>query len=121
MGSRKERGNALKFVAHFEAMRSVAEACGYSLALHGSMQRDLDLIAVPWEPYCLTDEQLVESFCDKVSDLMRPTGNAGAWTEMPHGRRAVVLLITGSGYIDLSVMPRLDSPSMAVQAGYGGA
>jgi len=29
-------------------IREVARSCGYAIGLHGSMRRDLDLIAVPW-------------------------------------------------------------------------
>ena len=28
--------------------RKAARECGYALAVHGSMERDLDLVAVPW-------------------------------------------------------------------------
>lgn len=32
----------------FRLIWEVARGCGYAIGLHGSMKRDVDLIAVPW-------------------------------------------------------------------------
>lgn len=41
-----------------EGMKEIARENGYNLLVHGSMNRDLDLIAVPWvdEPACFPFE-----------------------------------------------------------------
>lgn len=36
------------YQAFLPELRKVARSCGYALAVHGSMERDLDLVAVPW-------------------------------------------------------------------------
>lgn len=41
-------------------LRDLARECGYALALHGSMGRDLDLIAVPWVEDAIAPADLVE-------------------------------------------------------------
>jgi hypothetical protein len=107
VSERKTRGPAVGYVAYFSAMARVAESCGYALALHGSLNRDLDLIAVPWTAHCLDADDLVAALVRHVDGLLHvPETDGGQWSPRPHGRRAVVLLLTGGGYVDLSVMPR---------------
>ncbi|HEY0076831.1 MAG TPA: hypothetical protein VGB77_22295 [Abditibacteriaceae bacterium] len=76
---------------------------GYALAVHGSMVRDFDLIAVPWvespsEPQAVLDE--IES----RFTLMRVSEP----TTKPHGRMAYTLNVSfGSCALDLSFMPTI--------------
>lgn len=96
----------------FMAMR--AHECGYALAIHGSMARDFDLIAVPWTENAKSAEELVARILDVMDgtifsmEQLDPTKP----TEKPHGRRAYSMHLrtwTGNAYIDLSVMPRKEA------------
>jgi len=93
----------------------VARVYGYAIGLHGSMARDLDLIAVPWVDSASPAEVLVEAIREAVDGFIRndpqhdgnkycqDTCNPG---EKPHGRRAWSIYFSGRRfYIDLSVMP----------------
>lgn len=81
-------------------LQTVLYSCGYALALHGSMQRDLDVIAVPWASKCETPEELVASICDRMGLTIGPNSP----TEKPHGRRVWTLMLMDIGFVDLSVM-----------------
>ena len=87
----------------------VARACelGYALLIHGSLARDLDLVAVPWTEAAVSDEDLVEAIrakCDGwVGVSAAKPGGVGA---KPHARKVWTLMLNGHAYIDLSVMPR---------------
>lgn len=98
-------------------LTEVARKYGYAIGLHGSMGRDLDLIAVPWVREASPAEVLVEAIRDAVGGSIRndpqtednkyalDTKNPG---EKPHGRRAWSIYFSGHRfYIDLSVMPIL--------------
>lgn len=37
------------YAFYFEAIKAIGLKYGYNIVLHGSMNRDLDLIAVPWQ------------------------------------------------------------------------
>ena len=37
------------YAYYFETLKEIAKEYGYNLVLHGSLNRDLDLIAIPWE------------------------------------------------------------------------
>jgi hypothetical protein len=80
----------------------VARSCGYALAVHGSMKRDLDLVAIPWTDRAVSAEQLVEALRSQAGGAV-PNGP----TEKPHGRRAWSILLGGGPYLDVSVMPRV--------------
>lgn len=102
---------------------AVARQYGYAIGLHGSMARDLDLIAVPWADEAAPVETLVEAIRDAVDGIIRndpPTeGNKYHQTtsnpgHKPHGRLAWSIYFAGHRfYIDLSVMPRITRPGTA--------
>ncbi len=92
-------------------MQLAARGCGYALAPHGSLARDIDLIAVPWTDQADSADLLVQRICGVLSAF---TGRAlrlsdDQWTEKPHGRRALTILLPGiCPEIDLSIMPRVE-------------
>lgn len=95
---------------------AVARLYGYAIGLHGSMARDLDLIAVPWTEAAAPAETLVEAIRDAVGGIIRndPMHDGNKYDQQtrnpndkPHGRRAWSIYFSGHRfYIDLSVMPR---------------
>ena len=98
------------YAAILPAVRAVAREHGYAIGLHGSTNRDLDLIAVPWTDEACDDRTLVEAIRAAVDG----TVYANSYPfKKPHGRRAWVIYLDGEPlpnghppYIDLSVMPR---------------
>lgn len=85
-------------------IRKVARTHGYAVGLHGSTQRDLDLIACPWEESASDPERLIEAI-EQETGLTCLRHNV----EKPHGRLGFLLYgaATLNGYpVDLSVMPR---------------
>jgi hypothetical protein len=94
---------------HFcEAVRPL----GYALTLHGSMNTDMDLVAVPWVDNAAEPEDVVKAIRDRISGF-------GGWDSdpgklMPHGRRGwliwfkdIELPFGGRCHIDLSIIPKI--------------
>lgn len=108
-----------------ELMKAGREV-GYSVAVHGSMARDLDLIAIPWTEDAVSAERLVMHIMASVDGRLANGGrkkpNSEEW-ETVHGSEPAVKLhgrlfwVIHVGrnrenlYLDLSVMPRAVSPS----------
>ncbi len=102
---------------HIATIRSVARELGYAIGVHGSLRRDIDLIAAPWtseasEPLALAlaIEAAVGGYIDNGS---RPDGPAYDLERKPpahnaHGRVAWSIHLGGGPYIDLSVLPRIE-------------
>jgi hypothetical protein len=40
---------------------------GYALAVHGSLARDFDLIAIPWRPYGSSHSDVLDEIIDRFS------------------------------------------------------
>jgi hypothetical protein len=88
-----------------------ARRLGYALAPHGSMKRDLDLIAIPWTESAVSAQELVKTFAEICNGYLaqskpRQGEKYRVPTIKPHGRRAYSIHLGGGPYIDLSVMPR---------------
>lgn len=76
---------------------------GYALAVHGSVSRDFDLIAVPWAKKISNPKVVIQEVMSEFS--LKKIGRAAVKN---HGRRAYVLHTTyGSFYIDLSFFPKI--------------
>lgn len=98
------------------------EQLGYAIAVHGSMRRDLDLIAAPWTDQAVSGEELVRAVCVTVGGYVIEDGTCGGrWNQAkqeweatevrnpeakPHGRMAWNIQLGGGAFIDLSIMPR---------------
>jgi hypothetical protein len=48
-----------RYASIIPEIRKIGKRCGYAIAVHGSMERDLDLIAAPWVDGALKPETLV--------------------------------------------------------------
>ncbi len=48
----------------FPPLQEIAKDCGYNLILHGSMNRDLDLVAIPWIDEPCSHIELLYKFDD---------------------------------------------------------
>jgi len=108
------------------AIREVGEQCGYAIGVHGSLERDIDLIGCPWRDSCVDAEYLAKRIFDVCNAIYGAVKWSGGWTEqskdeefkpppgslpnpsrMPCGRLAwtIILSVHSNHYIDLSVMP----------------
>ena len=93
-------------------IRVEAKKCGYAIGLHGSMRRDLDLIAIPWIENHVSRDELAVAIQKAACGL---ESQSYTWEEKPLGRFATAFPvcwtwhetppILSNGHIDLSVMP----------------
>jgi hypothetical protein len=93
-----------------DALRHVAFRCGYSLAVHGSLQRDIDLIACPWRDSAVDASHVADKIriaTEAIIGFARTRDVDPNPRVMPCGRLAWSFYLTheDSGpYIDLSIM-----------------
>jgi len=99
-------------------IREAARTKGYAIAVHGSVARDIDLVAVPWTEEAVSAQELVAELLRAVQEATKAAGHEEGYighegdgsvsllgTKKPHGRRAWTIHVDGT-YLDLSVMPR---------------
>lgn len=92
----------VSYATLYPRLREVARQQGYALALHGSLVKDLDVIAVPWTEEAVPPDELIKALVECVGGMLEP----GGLTKRLHNRWAATIRLVGiAGYIDLSVMP----------------
>lgn len=87
----------------YQDFRLIAIDCGYTLAIHGSMVRDMDLVAVPWIEDCKPVLYLVEKLCEAAGATIYKNLPYKE-TKKPHNRTTYSLAILDDWCIDLSVV-----------------
>lgn len=99
-------------------LREKARELGYAIGVHGTLKRDIDLIACPWTAEAVDARALANALRDVAAaingkaDFAWRQGYETWWAEgtpgnKPHGRLGWLIFLGGGPYIDLSVMPRL--------------
>lgn len=117
------------FAFYLEVIKEIGLKYGYNIVPHGSFNRDLDLIAIPWEEVLGDKEKMVDEICTiiggHVLDYSKHFATGGKrYSLKPHGRIVYVININRviemrcegflynikeysdpQYYIDLSIMP----------------
>lgn len=87
--------------ALYPELARIFQKHGYALAVHGSLRKDLDLIAVPWAEKVSLPDEIFQEISEKY--VFRIIGEP---TRKPHGRVAYWFSIGfGECAIDLSFFP----------------
>jgi len=119
----KEATFAPFYACLYPGLCDIARNMGYALAIHGSMVRDLDLIAIPWIENCSDEEILVAAVKERINALLYPELliRDGVSEEHAkqiiksidsdpqlklHGRKCWSLHLYQGVYVDFSIMPR---------------
>jgi len=106
----------------YPALCDVARDHGYALAVHGTLSRDMDLLAVAWTEEAVDPIDLVKAIVKAVDGQMGMAGRSkgdgtfeevSTWdpAEKPHGRLAWSICLRDFAwngthpFIDLSVIP----------------
>lgn len=95
------------FVRNIELLRQCARNHGYALAVHGTLLRDVDLIAVPWHGKASPRRALLDAIVGILKAVYgkRKVSATTRGTRKPLGRIAYSIHCGGS-YFDLSITPR---------------
>lgn len=114
----KEVTNAVAYALLLPKLMKAGREVGYAVAVHGSLARDLDIIAVPWTKDAVIAERLVMHLMAALDGRIRNSGRKKEGTEeweaihgsapspKPHGRLAWSIHLGHDGlYFDISVMP----------------
>ena len=97
----KPSNYAPAYVAIYPMLAERARQHGYALAVHGTVARDFDIVAVPWVLDASDPETLLAALVDQTCAKLV----GGPPTTNPHGRKTWTLSIGfGECFVDLSVM-----------------
>lgn len=98
-----------------EPLQKIAKDHGYNLLIHGSMNRDMDLVAVPWVDQPKPHMELIHAFCDYFGQSKYENKDAYLFTILPGNRSNYVINLNRGGkyngyvdaqyYLDISITP----------------
>lgn len=100
----------------FELLKPKAKELGYNLVLHGSMNRDMDLIAIPWVDEPKDELLMIQAFDELLTgEIEKHEKNWYHFSILPGGRKSYVINLNRGGpwndykdslyYLDISVTP----------------
>jgi hypothetical protein len=91
------------YAAMYPGLAAICHKHGYALAVHGSLARDFDLIAIPWAEKISKPYAVIRSIKKKHGEYVRVIGRRG---RKAHGRIAYTLSIAfGECALDFSFFP----------------
>jgi len=114
------------FAFYFEVVKEIGLKYGYNIVLHGSMNRDLDLIAIPWQEVIGDKTAMLNEVAETLGGqiLVEDEENFKLFRQKFHGRECHVININRTikakyhgmvtefiehedpqYYIDISVIP----------------
>lgn len=74
------------YALFFENLKRIAKRHGYNLVLHGSLNRDMDLIAVPWVDSPKPELKMIQSFDRYLRGYYNTTAEGYGFSTLPGGR-----------------------------------
>lgn len=83
---------------YFEALKQIAQEFGYNLVIHGSVARDLDLIAIPWTDEPKDEFEMINAFSDYINGFKSEYKVQFLHSILPGGRKAYVINVSRGGY-----------------------
>jgi hypothetical protein len=96
------------YCAIYPEIAEIARKHGYALAIHGSLARDFDLIAIPWIDEAAAPDTVIEEIVNSFA-IKRIEGLVAR----EHGRMVQTVSVSfGECFLDLSFMPRVASSEL---------
>lgn len=89
--------------------RAEAKRLGYAIAVHGSLVRDIDLVAIPWTVDAVPAAELIDALivvAEQHAGFVFLNPNDKNPDARPHGRVSWSVHVGSGTYFDISVMPR---------------
>lgn len=100
----------------YEDLKKIAKEYGYNCVLHGSLNRDLDIICIPWKNV-KSKEEVLMAFCQYLgAEITRQTPEQHLeFAKANYGRYSYIIILNPKGkdnkygkdvwYLDLSFTP----------------
>jgi hypothetical protein len=100
----KDPMNAPMYAVMYKGLTGIAREHGYALAIHGSLDSDLDLIAVPWVKHSSKLNVLVDALSGLIEAVYDAPFDKNNPERKPHGRIAYNLYLDNGCKVDLSIV-----------------
>lgn len=97
-------GRAAFYAAMWDDIRQCAMDCGWAVAIHGSLNSDMDIMAMPWVQEAGSFEGLIREIVKLFHGNYLAEGFRITYGEKPWGRVVATIPIWADFYLDISTM-----------------
>ena len=116
-------GRAAFYACMWDDIRQCAMDCGWAVGLHGSLNSDMDIMAMPWVETSTTFEELVARIVTLFSGNMSAENYCITYNEKPHNRIVATIPIFADFYLDISTIKNTSTDDARIASwknvGYG--
>lgn len=98
-------GKAVFYAAIYGDLREKAMECGWALGLHGSLNSDMDIMAMPWTEDATDADIMIANLykCFEEDLWSMPVKHIG---EKPNGRVVYTISIWEDFYLDINIIEK---------------
>lgn len=106
------------YTIFYEALKVIAKQHGYNLLINGSMNRDMDLVAVPWIDEPKPELEMVQAFDMHLRGRINANELGYSFSVLPGGRHSYIINLNRGDkdnewfryndaqyYLDISITP----------------
>jgi hypothetical protein len=99
-------GRAAFYACMWNDFRQAAMDCGWALALHGSLNSDMDIMAMPWTVNAKSSEYMIEHLIKECFFDNEITKQCHSVTrnKKPNNRVVYTIPIFGDFYLDINII-----------------
>lgn len=97
-------GRAAFYAAMWDDIRQCAMDDGWAVALHGSLNSDMDIMAMPWVEDAVNHTTLIKDIAELFTDNEMTAAWRIDYCSKPHGRAVATIPIWADFYLDISIM-----------------
>lgn len=97
-------GRAVFYAAMWEDLRKAALNCGWALGLHGSLNSDMDIMAMPWTEDSVNVHGMIGELCKCFTDAGELRSSIRVSTDKPNNRVVYTIAIWADFYLDINVI-----------------
>lgn len=95
-------GRSAFYACIWDDIRQCAMNCGWAVALHGSLNSDMDIMAMPWVEDSMSFEELIKQISELFTDNDNSENYFITYSEKPHNRIVATIPIFADFYLDIS-------------------
>jgi hypothetical protein len=74
-------GRAVFYAAMWQDLKDAAKSHGWALGLHGSLNSDMDIMAMPWDEHANSVDLMISSICNCFTESNRVVYTLSIWAD----------------------------------------
>ena len=97
-------GKAVFYATIWPDLKDTAVKLGWALGLHGSLAKDMDIMAMPWLEDAVPIEEMIKALSDCFTGSPFKEKHMKPYYDKPHGRVVYTINICRGFYLDINVI-----------------